>query len=414
MIEILKFGGASIKNTDSIKSVVKILKTYDNENIVIVFSAIANVTNLLEELVELYTEKSSKVSSKVNEIKKLHFDILKDLFNKNHQVYNTVNNLFIEIDWALEEEPNLEFSYDYDQIVSVGELLSSNIMSAYLKECGFSNIFLDIRDVLKTDNSHQNANIDWQLTEKCANDNISSFPSVTQGFIGCTSENFTTTLGREGSDFSAAILASVLNANKVVIWKDVDGVLNADPRYFNETQVIPRLSFTEAVELAFYGAKVIHPKTIQPLQNKMIPLHVRSFINTNKVGTVIDNSENINNLASFIVKKNQILLSISDKNLSFIVEEHLGYIFSLFSKNNIVVNLMQNSAVSLSLCVDNNRYNLSRSIDELSKKFDVLYNNDVMLYTIRNYNEQVISSFVKDKNILLEQKSRNTIQFIVA
>ena len=414
MIEILKFGGASIKNTDSIKSVVKILKTYDNKNIVIVFSAIANVTNMLEELVELYTEKSSKVSSKINEIKKLHFDILKDLFNKNHQVYNTVNNLFIEIDWALEEEPNLEFSYDYDQIVSVGELLSSNIMSAYLKECGFSNIFLDIRDVLKTDNSHQNANIDWQLTEKCANDNISSFPSVTQGFIGCTSENFTTTLGREGSDFSAAILASVLNASKVVIWKDVDGVLNADPRYFNETQVIPRLSFTEAVELAFYGAKVIHPKTIQPLQNKMIPLHVRSFINTNKVGTVIDNSENINNLASFIVKKNQILLSISDKNLSFIVEEHLGYIFSLFSKNNIVVNLMQNSAVSLSLCVDNNRYNLSRSIDELSKKFDVLYNNDLMLYTIRNYNEQVISSFVKDKNILLEQKSRNTIQFIVA
>ena len=414
MIEILKFGGASIKNTDSIKSVVKILKTYDNENIVIVFSAIANVTNLLEELVELYTEKSSKVSSKINEIKKLHFDILKDLFNKNHQVYNTVNNLFIEIDWALEEEPNLEFSYDYDQIVSVGELLSSNIMSAYLKECRFSNSFLDIRDVLKTDNSHQNANIDWKLTEKCANDNISSFPSVTQGFIGCTSENFTTTLGREGSDFSAAILASVLNANKVVIWKDVDGVLNADPRYFNETQVIPRLSFTEAVELAFYGAKVIHPKTIQPLQNKMIPLHVRSFINTNKVGTVIDNSENINNLASFIVKKNQILLSISDKNLSFIVEEHLGYIFSLFSKNNIVVNLMQNSAVSLSLCVDNNRYNLSRSIDELSKKFDVLYNNDLMLYTIRNYNEQVISSFVKDKNILLEQKSRNTIQFIVA
>tara|TARA_B110000240_G_C13508739_1_gene457858 strand:- start:3058 stop:4302 length:1245 start_codon:yes stop_codon:yes gene_type:complete len=414
MIEILKFGGASIKNTDSIKSVVKILKTYNNENIVIVFSAIANVTNLLEELVELYTEKSSKVLSKINEIKKLHFDILKDLFNKNHQVYNTVNNLFIEIDWVLEEEPNLEFSYDYDQIVSVGELLSSNIMSAYLKECGFSNIFLDIRDVLKTDNSHQNANIDWQLTEKYANENISSFPSVTQGFIGCTSENFTTTLGREGSDFSAAILASVLNAKKVVIWKDVDGVLNADPRYFNETQVIPRLSFTEAVELAFYGAKVIHPKTIQPLQNKMIPLHVRSFINTNKVGTVIDNSENINNLASFIVKKNQILLSISAKNLSFIVEEHLGYIFSLFSKNNIVVNLMQNSAVSLSLCVDNNRYNLSRSIDELSKKFDVLYNNDLLLYTIRNYNEQVISSFVKDKNILLEQKSRNTIQFIVA
>ena len=274
MIEILKFGGASIKNTDSIKSVVKILKTYDNENIVIVFSAIANVTNMLEELVELYTEKSSKVSSKINEIKKLHFDILKDLFNKNHQVYNTVNNLFIEIDWALEEEPNLEFSYDYDQIVSVGELLSSNIMSAYLKECGFSNIFLDIRDVLKTDNSHQNANIDWQLTEKCANDNISSFPSVTQGFIGCTSENFTTTLGREGSDFSAAILASVLNANKVVIWKDVDGVLNADPRYFNETQVIPRLSFTEAVELAFYGAKVIHPKTIQPLKQKKIPFEL--------------------------------------------------------------------------------------------------------------------------------------------
>lgn len=412
MKEILKFGGASIKNAESIKAVSKIIKDYTNPDVVIVFSAIATVTNLLEGLVEAYHRKDNDVLMKFNEIKSFHILLVKDLFDSEHPIFDIINNLFVEIEWSLEEEPNQIFSYDYDQIVSIGELLSSNIMSEYLKEVSFQNEFLDVRDVFKSDNNYQNANIDWELTEEICKEKIKNIPVVTQGFLACSSENFTTTLGREGSDYSAAILAYVLEAERVVIWKDVDGVLTSDPRHFNDSKLLDKLSFSEAVELAYYGAKVIHPKTIQPLQLKNIPLQVRSFINLENPGTIISDFKITYNIPSFIVKENQMLVSISDKKLSFIVEDHLSYIFSLLDKNNLSVNLMQNSAVSFSLCIDSSK-NSVKFLSELKDKFDVLYNSNLTLHTIRHYDKQSLDSFIKNKKIILEQKSRNTVQLIV-
>jgi len=412
MTKVLKFGGASIQDVDSIKNVVAIIHSFKNQKLVVVFSAIANVTNMLEKVVDEFVKQNSNPLFTLNKIKEFHHNILIDLFEKEHTIFDTVNNLFLEIEWVLEEENNNEYSYNYDQIVSVGELLSTNILSAYLNLNDFSNNLLDARDVFKTDNQFQSANINWILTKKCAREKITDFPVVTQGFIGCTSENFTTTLGREGSDFTAAVLANVLNAEKVIIWKDVDGVLNADPRYFSDTKLIRQLSFTDAIELAYYGAKVIHPKTIQPLKEKKIPLHVRSFKDINKPGTIINSEINNNKNTSYIVKENQVLISISDLELSFIIEEHLSYIFMLLSKFNITINLMQNSAVSFSICVDNHNYKIPLLIEEISKKFSVYYNMDLNLYTIRYYDDESISKVISDKKIFLEQKSRNTVQFI--
>ena len=414
MTKVLKFGGASIQDVDSIKNVVSIIQSFKNQKIVVVFSAIANVTNLLEKVVDEFVEQDSNPLVTLNHIKEFHNNILIDLFEKEHIIFDTVNNLFLEIEWVLEEEYNNEYSYNYDQIVSVGELLSTNILSAYLKLNDFSNNLLDARDIFKTDNQYQSANIDWELTDKCIREKLEDFPIITQGFIGCTSENFTTTLGREGSDFTAAVLANVLNAEQVIIWKDVEGVLNADPRFFSDTKLIKQLSFTDAIELAYYGAKVIHPKTIQPLKEKKIPLYVRSFKNVNKPGTIINGESCHNKNPSYIVKENQVLISISDLDLSFIIEEHLSYIFMLLSKFNITINLMQNSAVSFSICVDNNNYKIPLLIEEISKKFSVYYNTDLNLYTIRYYDDESISKVINNKKIFLEQKSRNTVQFITS
>ena len=414
MIQILKFGGASIKDAQSIINVTKILSNYKKSNIVIVFSAIGKVTNLLEELLELYVNKSSLIDNKFNEVKQRHYNIIKELFPVDNEIYNIVENLFIEIEWVLEVEPNTNFSYDYDQIVSVGELLSSNILSSFLKLNNFANNLIDARDCIKTDNQYQNAIIDWDFTNISIKEKIVNFPVITQGFIGCTSENFTTTLGREGSDFTAAILAYSLNASSLTIWKDVDGVLNADPRFFSKTHLLDNISFTEAIELAFYGAKVIHPKTIQPLQKKSIPLQVRSFINLDNPGTLINDTKKSSKIPSYIVKENQVLISTSDNELSFIIEEHLSWIFSLMSKYNIRLNLMQNSAVSFSICIDNDKYKVPKLIKDLSKRFSVFYNASLTLYTIRHYTDDSIKFITKDNEILLEQKSRNTVQFVIS
>jgi len=414
MIKVLKFGGVSIKDAESISNVITILNTYRNDNVVVVFSALGKVTNMLEELVDLYVNRSLLVTDKLEEIKQKHYNIINNFFLKDNEIYDVVDNLFLEIEWVLEEESNIDFSYDYDQIVSIGELLSSNIMSSLLKLNNFDNSLIDARDIIKTDNQHQNAKINWNLTETSIKEKVVKFPVVTQGFIGCTSENFTTTLGREGSDFTAAILAYVLDACKLIIWKDVNGVLNADPRFFNKTMLLDNISFTEAIELAFYGAKVIHPKTIQPLQKKGIPLQVRSFIDIENKGTLINDTEQSNNVPSYIVKENQVLISISDNDLSFIVEKHLSWIFSLLSKYNIRLNLMQNSAVSFSICIDNNKHKVPKFINELSKRFSIYYNECLTLYTIRHYTDSSIEFITKDKKILLEQKSRNTVQFVIS
>ena len=414
MTKVFKFGGTSIKDANNIKRIAEILIKYASENLVVVFSAMGKITNMLEEVVEDYMQKNGQAEDKLQLVKDFHAHLLGELFESNHAIYNEVNNLFVEIEWVLEDEPNLDYAFNYDQIVSVGELLSTKIMSAYLNENGFENSWVDVRDIIRTDNKYRNAKIDWEQTISSCKENINSFPITTQGFIGCTSENFTTTLGREGSDFTAAILAFSLDAEQVIIWKDVDGVLNADPRFFKETEQLMSIPFEEAIELAYYGAKVMHPKTIQPLQKKSIPLEVKSFLNPKKESSIIGDFESITPFVpSYIVKENQILISIADKNLSFIVEEHLSSIFSLFSNFGARVNMMQNSAVSFSFCIDNDSHKIPELLDALKKNFKVYFNENLIMYTIRHYNEDSISKLLINKELLLEQKSRHTIHLVV-
>lgn len=413
MIKVLKFGGASIKNSERIANVFSIINNFKNQKIIIVFSAIANVTNLLEDLVDLYFNNSQQLKSKLLEIRNVHAQITKELFEKDHQVFIEIEKIFSEIDFFLKTNSNKNLSFVYDQIVSAGELLSSKILSNYLTNNSFENTLVDARDIIKTNDKYQNANIDWASTKDKIKSYLVDFPIITQGFIGSDSSNYTTTLGREGSDFTAAIIANVLNVSEVTIWKDVDGVLNADPRYFNDFVLLDQLPYSEAIELAFYGAKVIHPRTIQPLQEKNIPLIVRSFLNYNNKGTIINNDNKNLSIPSFIVKENQVLISISDNNLSFIIEEHLSWIFFVLDRYDIRLNLMQNSAVSFSICVDNKRTSINSFIAELSSKFKVYYNDSVKLFTIRHYNQDSIDKVIANKKVLLEQKSRNTVQFVV-
>jgi|TARA_B110000263_G_scaffold245496_1_gene255150 aspartate kinase len=414
MTKVFKFGGTSIKDANNIKRIAEILTKYASEDLVVVFSAIGKITNILEEVVESYMQKNGQAEDKLQLVKDFHAHLLGELFESNHAIYNEINNLFVEIEWVLEDEPNPDYAFNYDQIVSIGELLSTKIMSAYLNQNGFENFWMDARDIIRTDNKYRNARIDWKQTISSCKENIKSFPIITQGFIGCTSENFTTTLGREGSDFTAAILAFSLDAEQVIIWKDVDGVLNADPRFFEETEQLMSIPFEEAIELAYYGAKVMHPKTIQPLQKKSIPLEVKSFLNPKTESSIIGNFESITPfIPSYIVKENQILISIADKNLSFIVEEHLSSIFSLFSNFGTRVNMMQNSAVSFSFCIDNDSHKIPELLDALKKNFEVYFNENLIMYTIRHYNEDSISKLLINKELLLEQKSRHTVHLVV-
>ncbi|MBT5090578.1 MAG: aspartate kinase, partial [Flavobacteriales bacterium] len=329
MIKVFKFGGASIMDVQNIKNVGNILQKYDSQELVIVFSAIGKVTNMLEDVVDSYVQKSVNTNDVLQKVKDFHSAILNGIFKEDHPIFDIVNNLFVEIEWVLEDEPNQYYAYDYDQIVSVGEFLSTQIMSAYLQQIGFENTWLDVRDLIRTDNTHRNAKVDWETTADSIKRNVKTKHCVTQGFLGCTSENFTSTLGREGSDFSASILAFCLDVSEVVIWKDVPGIMNADPRYFSDAKLLSQVSFDEAIELAFYGAKVIHPKTIQPLKQKNIPLRIKSFINPDAEGSIINSKvDKSSDIPSFIVKENQILISISDVNLSFIVGNHMNQIFS--------------------------------------------------------------------------------------
>ena len=313
----------------------------------------------------------------------------------------------------LEEDPNQDYAYDYDQIVSIGEFLSTRIMSAYLHQIGFENTWLDARDLIRTDNSYRNAKVDWETTTTFIKNTIKDKHSITQGFIGCTSENFTSTLGREGSDFTAAILAYSLNAKQVVVWKDVPGLMNADPKHFADAQLLNKISFDEAIELAFFGAKVIHPKTIQPLKKKQISLQIKSFLNPEDKGSEIaEGLETHPEIPSFIAKENQVLISIADENLAFIVETHMSQIFSILAKHRVSVNLMQNSAVSFSICVDNDSHKIPQLVEDLKGFFKVFCDENLSLFTVRHYTDESIQLFLQDKEIVLEQKSANTMQLV--
>ena len=413
MKTVFKFGGASIQDVNSIKSTCNIIKKHEHEKLFVVFSAMGKVTNMLEEVVNLYVMKDSQLYHSLEKVKVFHYDILNELFDIDELIFSDINNLFIEIEWLLEENPIKKYSYYYDQIVSVGELLSSKILSAYLNKIGFNHQLIDARDIIRTDDVYRNAKINWNKTTSLIKNKMNQGHYLTQGFIGCTSQNVTTTLGREGSDFTAAILGFVLDVNEVVIWKDVPGMMNADPNSFSKAKLFSNVSFDEAIELAFFGAKVVHPRTIQPLKQKNIPLRVKSFIDPKAEGTLIaEGVKTKPDLPSYIIKEDQVLISISDPRLSFIVEDHMKQIFLLLTEHSISVNMMQNSAVSFSICIDNDKYTIPKFIQDLQKEFKVSYNESVRLYTIRNYNSKVLKEFLNNRVVLLEQRSRNTLQVV--
>ena len=409
-MKVYKFGGASVKDANGVRNLAKVIK--NQSNLVVVVSAMGKTTNVLEKITEDYFFKGN---ANLQELKDFHYTISKDLFENNHPIFDEINNLFVEIEWAIEDSPTSTYSFEYDQIVSVGELLSTKIVSAFLNQEGLNVKWKDARDLIRTDNCYRNARVDWDITKDLINKNFTDdCIYLTQGFIGCTSENFTTTLGREGSDFSAAIIAYALQAEEVVIWKDVPGFLNADPAFFDKTELLEKIPYSEAIELAYFGAKVVHPRTIQPLKAKNIPLKVKSFVDPESRGSEIGSFEEIIPFVpSFIVKPNQMLLSLSTKDLSFIIEEHISHIFSLFAQNNIAVNMMQNSALSFSICFDNDPIKTKPLIDKLAESYSLFYNTDLTLYTIRHYHSDSVDNIKKDKEVLLEQKSRNNIQIVV-
>ena len=412
-MKVFKYGGASVKDAGGIKNLAEILIKYKEDNPLVVISAMGKTTNALEEVARAFYLNQDALG-KLNYVKQFHHHILTELFDSCHSIYGIVSNLFLEIEWVIEDAPRPNYSFEYDQIVSFGELLSTTIVSAYLKEIGIDNDLLDARDVVKTDNNHQEARIDWNLTSKLIKEKVNKNQlTITQGFIGCTSENFTTTLGREGSDYSAAVFATVLEAKKLVIWKDVPGILHADPRYFENPKKIEKLSFQEAIELAFYGATVIHPKTLQPLKRNGIPLEVRSFVNFDEKGTWIsDDSETKPATSFYILKKNQILLSISVSDLDFIVENHLSSAFLILAKYNAKVNLVQNSAVSCLFALDIDDLQIDSLVHELSKHFIVTHNSGLELLTVRHYKNAEIEQLLLGKDLLLTQKNKSTIQVL--
>ncbi len=418
-MQVFKFGGASVKDAGSVQNVSSILKTTVTEPTVVVISAMGKTTNQLERIVQAYFYGKGDVQTFFAELKNYHLDMMAELFpDKKNRIYAEVENVFVELLWALEEEPSFPYNHHYDQMVSLGEILSTKIISAYLDSQGVNNTWLDARGIIQTDNTYRDGVVDYELSQSLVKSDLLPLLKnnnlvITQGFIGGTSENFTTTLGREGSDYTAALLAYFTDARQVVIWKDVPGVLNADPKYFKNTKKISELSYHDAIELTYYGASVIHPKTIKPLQNKNIPLYVRSFLDPKEEGTVIKEDSGRNTVTSYIFKENQILISIQPRDFSFIAENNLSYIFSLFSKYNVRVNMMQNSAISFSVCTDYDEHRIEPLIKDLQEQFKVLYNEDVQLMTIRNYDPETVARLSENKIVLLEQKSRQTQQMVM-
>jgi len=414
-MRIFKFGGASVKDANGIKNLAKVLETTGYDNTLVVVSAMGKTTNRMELVIKNYFENKHELQSSIHEVVKYHDDILVDLFeNKRHQVFTDVKTLFDELNTFFKSNKSPDYNYVYDQVIGYGELISTTIISHYLNDISLKNNWVDVREFIKTDNYYRRANVDWEKTQE----NISSqldarILNITQGFLGSDANNFTTTLGREGSDYTAAIFAYCLNADSVTIWKDVPGVLNADPRYFENAQLLHQISYREAIELAFYGASVIHPKTLQPLQRKEIPLYVKSFLNPEGAGTCVSKEKGIHpKVPCFIVKKNQTLISLSSLDFSYIMEENISEIFSLLHLYKMKVDVIQNSAISFSVCIENLFDNLDKLLQHLKAKFKVVCHNNVSLYTIRHYNDDAIKDLEKDKIVLLKQLAQGTVQVV--
>ena len=414
-MKIFKFGGASVSSASAIQNAASIIELFPGKKAVVI-SAMGNTTNELENLVKNYFNKSPKTNTIFQQITDYHKQIISDL-NLDESDIIPVKQLLLKMEERLSGSPSLNFDYEYDQLVCYGELLSTAIISSYLNKRGLKNQWVDIRQCLRTDETHREAIVDWKWSEMLINNSF-NFQGIdlyiTQGFIGATNTNQTTTLGREGSDFSAAILGNLLNAESVTIWKNVPGVLNADPVDFEDTVRLDELSYKEAIELAYSGAKVIHPKTIKPLRNKNIPLFVRPFDFPDQAGTVIHNvSHQLDLVPVYILKKHQALVTLSPSDFSFIGIDQLSEVFSLFKKRRIKVNLIQQSAIDLSLCIDEPEVGLESLVVVLRKKFDVRYNTGLILATIRFYNDGALEKMKAKRQLFMEQKSRRTARLVL-
>ena len=415
-MKIYKFGGASVKDAEGVRNLIAVLNQTGYDSTFVVVSAMGKTTNAMEAVVDAYFKEKPEVKGALQQVWEYHRDILKELFpEKGHPVYGEVEALFEEIRGFLAWNKSPKYNFVYDQVVGYGELLSTTIINAFLNSSGIPSHLLDVRNYIKSDSNYRDVKVNWEKTQKLVTKGIEKGKLyITQGFLGSDDNNFTTTLGREGSDYTAAILAYCLNAESVTIWKDVPGVLNADPRYFEETHLLNQISYREAIELAFYGASVIHPKTLQPLQRKEIPLQVKSFLNPNNPGTTVGKGVKIApEIPCFIVKKNQVLMKLSSLDFSFIVEDSIGDLFKLLHDHKMKVDLIQNSAISFSVCVDNSLGRLEELLDILKGKFKVVHYEGVSLYTIRHFNTAAIESLQNGREVLLEQRGKETVQLVV-
>lgn len=420
MTKVFKFGGALMKDASGIIKVAAIIEEFSCEPLVVVVSALGKTTNALEKLLSLsFQGNTVEMQKQWFTLKQLHLSIVQNLLPEDyHDISQVIEEDFLRL-WDALNIAYKDKYFAYDQIVGFGEGFASAIVNAYLHQNGIRSQMIDARSLIVTDSCHTDASIDWKLTAKTIQSRVIPVLEkkqvvLTQGFIGSDQSGEFTTLGREGSDFTAAIFAHVLSADEVSIWKDVPGLMNCDPKRFPEAEKLDIISYHEAIELAFYGASIIHPKTIQPLQQKKIPLKVRSFKQPESSPSLISNcTSHDNETHKVIVKDNQVLLSIQSKNLSFIAEENLTDIFKAISKNRIHINLMQNSAVSFSLCFNHDQDKLQALITALETDYLLKYNDGLQLITIRHYTDEVIDKLISGKEIFLEQKSRATVQYLV-
>lgn len=419
-MKVFKFGGASVNSIERIQNVAKILTGYRDEKILIVVSAIGKTTNSLEKVAEaFYSGNSQEALQLFRQVKKAHSDMAKYLLVKTAlKAEERLESFYTEVEWLLHDKPVRDYDYYYDQIVSIGELLSTTIFSASLEEAGLKNQWIDVRDIFRTDDNFRDAGIDWNYTTKQVIDQViplfETFPFVvTQGFIGSTDENESTTLGREGSDYSAAVFANILDAESQTIWKDVEGVMNADPKIQPDAVFLRELNYDEVIEMAYYGAQVIHPKTIKPLQNKGIPLIVKCFLDANLPGTIIHNNS-VNSLPPIIIwKYNQVKVDLHTTDFSFVNEKPVGLLFQMLNDLKLKPNLTQSGAVSMHLCMDDNPEKLEKLAIKASELFDVQLEKNLTLLTIRHYNEEVIQKLSSGKTVLLRQQTAETIQMLM-
>lgn len=415
-MRIFKFGGASVKDAEGVRNLVRVLEETGTDRTFLIVSAMGKTTNAMEAVVDAYFNDKPSVPEALEAVQAFHFEILRELFPpEGHPIYERVRSLFEEVRGFLAWNKSPKYNFVYDQVVGYGELLSTVIVSAYLNDTGIRNTWLDIRNYIKTDSNYRDVRVIWEKTQRAVSElSDRSELFVTQGFLGSDDNNFTTTLGREGSDYTAAIIAYCLNAESVTIWKDVPGVLNADPRYFEKTRLLERISYREAIELAFYGATVIHPKTLQPLQRKEIPLRVKSFLNPGDPGTTVGKGKGIHpQTPCFILKKDQVLMKLSSLDFSFIVEENISELFKLLHDHKMKVDLIQNSAISFSVCFDNRFGRLPDLLQQLKGRYKVVHEEGVSLYTVRHFDDRALASLQNGRKVLLEQRSAETVQLVV-